>query len=138
MSDHDQSLTDDEALACLLAQPDGRTETSVSALARRWHWNRTRAFRGLKRWENDGYIARAAGPDGRSVITAMIPSVRRPDADGNTPRNQRPETSIAAVANISAQWAEEAERALSADARPSYCGKLRICRARRHDRLVRH
>src|SRR5262249_49472987 len=54
----------------------------------------------------------AVGPDGRSVITAMIPSVRRPDADGNIRRNQRPETSIAAVANTSVQWAEQAERGL--------------------------
>jgi hypothetical protein len=67
MNDHERPLTDDEALACLLTQPDGRTETSVSALARRWQWNRTRVFRRLKRWANDGHIARAVGPDGRST-----------------------------------------------------------------------
>jgi hypothetical protein len=111
MNDHEQPVTDNEALACLLVQPDGRIETSVSALARQWHWNRTRVFRRLKRWTN-GHIARTVGRDGRSVITAMISGVHWADAGGNTHRDQRPETSVATFANTSVHWAEQAERTL--------------------------
>jgi len=112
MNHYERPLTDDEALACLLAQPDGRTETSVSALARQWHWNRTKVFRRLKRWANDGHIAHAVGSDGRSVITAMISGVHKLDMDGRTRRNGELETAVAAVANTYAERAEQVERTL--------------------------
>src|SRR5262249_4608106 len=53
------------------------------------------------------------GPDGRSVITAMSPGVHRPDAEGHTDCDQKPETSAAAIANTPVQWVEQSERTRS-------------------------
>jgi hypothetical protein len=71
MDNRVEPFTDEQALIWLLALPDGRIETTVSDLARRWSWNRTKVLRRLRRWTADGHIIRTLEPGGRSVITAM-------------------------------------------------------------------
>ena len=75
MSDHRQPLTETQALAWLLGQPDGTIATTVSDLARTWGWNRSTTSRRVKVWVASGQIVRAPGPDGRSVFTARTPDV---------------------------------------------------------------
>jgi len=64
------ATTDAAALEYLLAGPSTR-HTSVSELARQWGWNRTRVLRRLRRWSDDGLIAREIGDDGSSAITLV-------------------------------------------------------------------
>ena len=52
---------DMEALAWLRAQPNGHVIASAAELARQWGWNRMRAGRRLKAWEEAGLIHRNAG-----------------------------------------------------------------------------
>jgi hypothetical protein len=66
---HQPEFTDDQALAWLTGQPSRSIETSVSALARLWGWNRTRVLRRLRQWASEGQIARAQVSSGRSIIT---------------------------------------------------------------------
>src|SRR5262249_61122323 len=75
MDDRVEPFTDGQALAWLLARPQAQIETTISDLARRWGWNRTKVLRRLRRWAPDGHIVRALEPSGRSVITAMSSSV---------------------------------------------------------------
>ena len=77
MSDHQQPLTETEALAWLHAQPDGIIATTVSDLARCWGWNRSTTSRRVKAWVASGQIVRTPGPDGRSIFTARTPDVPR-------------------------------------------------------------
>jgi hypothetical protein len=49
-----------EAQAWLRSQPDGRVTASAAELARQWGWNRMRAGRRLKAWQDDGQIRRNA------------------------------------------------------------------------------
>jgi hypothetical protein len=67
-----------EALTWLLRQPNGAIETSVSGLARRWGWNRTKVFQRLNRWADEGHIVRKPGPAGRSVISVVKSPVGQP------------------------------------------------------------
>jgi DNA-binding MarR family transcriptional regulator len=50
----------------------GQVETTITALAGKWGWERTRASRALKRWEDAGLITRRSGSEGRIVITAVV------------------------------------------------------------------
>ncbi|SDT08656.1 hypothetical protein [Bradyrhizobium canariense] len=49
-----------EALAWLRSQPDGRVTASAAELGREWGWNRMRAGRRLRAWEQAGNIRRNA------------------------------------------------------------------------------
>ena len=49
-----------EALAWLRSQPDGRVRASAAELGRQWGWNRMRAGRRLKAWQQAGHIRRNA------------------------------------------------------------------------------
>src|SRR5450755_1969796 len=75
MTDHQQPLTETQALAWLHGQPDGTIATTVSDLARIWGWNRSTTSRRLKVWVASGQLVRTPGPDGRSVFTARTPDV---------------------------------------------------------------
>jgi hypothetical protein len=75
MTDHQQPLTETQALAWLQGRPDGTIATTVSDLARTWGWNRSTTSRRVKVWVASGQIVRAPGPDGRSVFTARTPDV---------------------------------------------------------------
>jgi hypothetical protein len=52
---------DMEALAWLRAQPNGHVTANAAELGRQWGWNRMRAGRRLKAWEEAGLIQRNAG-----------------------------------------------------------------------------
>jgi hypothetical protein len=71
-------LRDDdmEALAWLRVQPDGRVTANAAELGRRWGWNRMRAGRRLKAWQEVGHIRR----DGDAIVvtkavTPVTPTV---------------------------------------------------------------
>jgi hypothetical protein len=51
-------LTDDEVLAWLQAQPNGRTTMSQTALAARWGWSRHAVRRRLGVWGKRGIVKR--------------------------------------------------------------------------------
>jgi hypothetical protein len=64
-------IADEEALAWLQNQAAGRLETSISELATMWRWGRTRVYRRLERWEQEGRIAKSGTIGGRWLITAV-------------------------------------------------------------------
>jgi len=64
---------DMEALAWLHSQPDGRVTASAAELGRRWGWNRMRAGRRLRAWQEAGHIRRNA--EEIMVITSVTPTV---------------------------------------------------------------
>jgi hypothetical protein len=64
---------DAEALAWLRSQPDGRVTASAAELGRQWGWNRMRAGRRLKAWEEAGLIRRNA--EAIIVTTSVTPTV---------------------------------------------------------------
>jgi hypothetical protein len=64
---------DMEALAWLRSQPDGRVTASAAELGRQWGWNRMRAGRRLKAWEEAGLIRRNA--EAVTVTTSVTPAV---------------------------------------------------------------
>jgi len=64
-------LDDEEALSWLQNQPTGRLEVSVAELASLWGWGRTRVYRRLERWEQEGRIAKCGGPGGRWLVSAV-------------------------------------------------------------------
>ena len=55
-----QPFDDTEALAWLRSQSDGRVTASAAELARQWGWNRMRAGRRLRAWQQAGHIRRNA------------------------------------------------------------------------------
>jgi len=75
LTDHQQPLTETEALAWLHSQPDGTVATTVSDLARYWGWNRSTTSRRVKAWVASGQLVRTPGPDGRSIFTARTPDL---------------------------------------------------------------
>ena len=75
MTDHQQPLTETQALAWLHGQPDGTIATTVSDLARSWGWNRSTTSRRVKVWVASGQLVRTPGPDGRSIFTARTSDV---------------------------------------------------------------
>jgi hypothetical protein len=64
-------LDDEEALSWLQNQPTGRLEVSVAELARLWGWGRTRVYRRLERWQQEGRIATCGAPGGRWLVSAV-------------------------------------------------------------------
>lgn len=60
---------EEEALAWLRSQPDGRVTASAAELARRWGWNRMRAGRRLRVWQEAGLIRRNAEA---IIVTASV------------------------------------------------------------------
>ena len=78
MTDHQQPLTEIQALAWLHSQPDGTIATTVSDLARYWGWNRSTTSRRVKAWVASGQLVRTPGPDGRSIFTARTPALPQP------------------------------------------------------------
>jgi hypothetical protein len=100
MTDHHRpQFSDEEALAWLLGQPNGNIETSVSDLARKWGWNRTKVFRGLKQWASEGHIARTQGPAGRSIVTVAKSHHPHPPAIENVLSAPSQDTTFAARAS---------------------------------------
>jgi len=66
---------DMEALAWLRSQPDGRVIVSAAELGRQWGWNRMRASRRLRAWQEAGHIRRNA--EAIMVITSVTPAVTK-------------------------------------------------------------
>jgi len=62
-----------EALAWLRFQPEGRVTASAAELGRQWGWNRMRASRRLKAWEEAGLIRR--NEEAIIVTASVTPSV---------------------------------------------------------------
>ena len=58
-----------EALAWLRFQPDGRVTASAAELGRQWGWNRMRAGRRLRAWQEAGHIRRNAEA---IIVTASV------------------------------------------------------------------
>ncbi len=112
MNDRLEPFTDEQALAWLLACPQGRIETTVSDLARHWGWNRTKVFRRLRRWAVDGYIVRALEPSGRSVITATSRSDHAANSVNNIVAVPESSKSPTSAATTTVHLAEQSERQL--------------------------
>ena len=72
-TDPSRPFNETEALTWLRSQPNGRITASAAELNRQWGWNRMRAGRRLRAWENAGYIQRNAGEV--VVTTSVTPSV---------------------------------------------------------------
>jgi hypothetical protein len=72
-------LGDEEPLSWLQNQPTGRLEVSVAELASLWGWGRTRVYRRLERWEQEGRIAKCGVPGGRWLVSAVTDSQLAPD-----------------------------------------------------------
>jgi predicted anti-sigma-YlaC factor YlaD len=70
---------DEEALIWLQNQPDGRIDASVAELASMWGWGRTRVYRRLERWEQEGRIAKRGAQGGRWLVTAVVDRSAAPD-----------------------------------------------------------
>jgi hypothetical protein len=85
-SNGDDPLVDEEALAWLQNRPDRRIETSISELANIWGWGRTRVYRRLERWKQEGRIAKSGAVGGRWLInvSADSPLVAGGAADAST------------------------------------------------------
>ena len=64
---------DMEALAWLRAQPNGHIVASAAELGRQWGWNRMRAGRRLRAWEEVGLIRRNA--EAITVTTSVTPTI---------------------------------------------------------------
>jgi hypothetical protein len=64
-------LGDEAALAWLHKQPAGRLETSITELANVWGWGRTRVYRRLERWKDEGRIAKSGAVGGRWLIAVV-------------------------------------------------------------------
>jgi hypothetical protein len=62
---------DAEALSWLQNQPTGRLEVSVAELASLWGWGRTRVYRRLERWQQEGRIAKCGAPGGRWLVSTV-------------------------------------------------------------------
>jgi hypothetical protein len=71
--DPSEPFDEGEALAWLRAQPDGRVTANAAELGRQWGWNRMRAGRRLRVWEQAGYIHRNA--EEIMVTTSVTPAV---------------------------------------------------------------
>jgi hypothetical protein len=72
-TDPDRPFDETEALAWLRSQPDGRVTASAAELGRQWGWNRMRAGRRLRAWQDAGHIRRNA--EEIVVTTTVTPAV---------------------------------------------------------------
>jgi hypothetical protein len=108
MNAHEWPLTEKDALAWLLAKPS--IETTVSELSRQWGWNRTKVFRRLNRWADDGYLIRATAPGGRSVITTLHKGAHPPDSGSSAGSILMPRTAVAAISSLSVHPARGSEQ----------------------------
>jgi len=72
-TDPSRPFDETEALAWLRSQPNGRITASAAELSRQWGWNRMRAGRRLRAWQNAGYIQRNA--EEIVVTTSVTPAV---------------------------------------------------------------
>jgi hypothetical protein len=81
-------LGDEEALAWLRKQPADRVETSVTELANMWGWGRSRVYRRLERWEQEGRIAKSGAPGGRWLVTAPAGVLSAPVDRVDTEKSQ--------------------------------------------------
>jgi MarR family len=61
-----RTFDEEEALAWLRTQPDGRTSLRPAELARRWGWTRQRTSRRLSTWAKDGFVKRR----GKTIMAA--------------------------------------------------------------------
>jgi|SRR5580692_1939061 hypothetical protein len=68
-----RAFDDSEPLDWLRSQPDGRVTASAAELGRQWGWNRMRAVRRLRAWQEAGYLRR--NTDEIIVTTSVTPSV---------------------------------------------------------------
>src|SRR5450755_579547 len=106
MTDHQQPLTETQALAWLHGQPDGTIATTVSDLARSWGWNRSTTSRRVKVWVASGQLVRTPGLDGRPVFTA-----RTTRCATGVRRRGRPHFPVGTTVSLpvqSAAWGEHA------------------------------
>jgi hypothetical protein len=71
-SDAIPPLDNDTALVWL--RNAGEVETKITALAKVWGWERSRASKALKRWAADGLITRRKGA-GRMTVIFAVPAV---------------------------------------------------------------
>jgi hypothetical protein len=78
-----RSFDETEALAWLRSQPDGRVTASAAELARHWGWNRMRAGRRLRAWQQAGHIRRNA--EEIIVTPSVTPPVTEPMGVSVTP-----------------------------------------------------
>ena len=104
-------LGDEEALSWLQNQPTGRLEVSVAELASTWGWGRTRVYRRLERWEQEGRIAKCGVPGGRWLVSATsgVPADR---VDTEKSQELAPKLSGPIPAGVhQAEWHPDAGRA---------------------------
>jgi hypothetical protein len=109
MTDHQQPLTETQALAWLHGQPDGTITTTVSDLARAWGWNRSTTSRRVKAWVTSGQIVRTPGPDGRSVFTARTADVPQACDTPDVPASPSAKSLVIPTVSLAVQSAAQGE-----------------------------
>jgi low affinity Fe/Cu permease len=70
------ALSEEEALAWLRRQPDGRITANNAELGRAWNWHRQRVGRWLKSWEKAGFVRRMG-----KVVVVTPPTVTKDVTD---------------------------------------------------------
>jgi hypothetical protein len=91
-----------EAMAWLRSQPEGAVTANAAELGRRWGWNRMRAGRRLKAWEEAGLIRRnaeaiIATTSVTSTVTNVTPTVAEAVSVTLMPENAVTQRSIMPV-----------------------------------------
>jgi hypothetical protein len=129
MTDHQEPLTETQALAWLHGQPDGTIATTVSDLARSWGWNRSTTSRRIKVWVAAGQLVRTPGPDGRSIFTARIPGVPQACDTTDTLASPPAKSLVTPTLSLHVQSAAQGEHPLIGVVHGSPIAAVRITRA---------
>jgi hypothetical protein len=67
-------FSEEDALAYL--RREGCIETTVTALAKAWGWERTKTSKALSRWTAEGKITREPGTNNQTVFSAVVAGVQ--------------------------------------------------------------
>jgi hypothetical protein len=110
-------LSEEEALAYL--RREGPIETTVTALAKVWGWERTKTSKVLSRWNAEGKIAREPGTNNRTVFSAVVAGAQ---ADVAQTAHPAPHTEAQAAQLAQADVVQPAPPVLRADAQSAQPG----------------
>jgi len=102
--------------ALVYLRREGCIETTVTALAKAWGWERTKTSKVLSRWTEDAKITREPGTNNRTVFSAVVASVQ---ADAASDARPVLHTDAQAAQPAQADVVQPAPPALQADAQPA-------------------
>src|SRR5258706_14853618 len=110
-------FSEEDALAYLCRE--GCIETTVTALAKAWGWERTKTSKVLSRWTADGKITRKPGTNNQTVFSAVVAGVQ---ADVAQAAHPVPHTDAQAAQLAQADVVQPAPPVLRADAQSAQPG----------------